>query len=78
MVGTMLRGEANSAVKVICAETRPYFQGSRLTASCVADMGFDVTVISDNMPAYVMHKRKVDIYTSASDVISMDGYVGIK
>lgn len=67
--------ETNKEIKVICAETRPYFQGSRLTASCVRDMGFDVTVITDNMPAYVMNKKKVDIFTSASDIITMDGYV---
>jgi methylthioribose-1-phosphate isomerase len=77
IVGMMLRfcREANNEIKVICAETRPYFQGSRLTASCAKDMGFDVTVISDNMPAYVMGQKKVDIFTSASDVITMDGHV---
>lgn len=77
IVGMMLRAcrETGKEIKVICPETRPYFQGARLTASCVCDMGFDVTVISDNMPAYVMNKRKVDVFTSAADVISMDGYV---
>jgi methylthioribose-1-phosphate isomerase len=76
-VGMMLLAcrEQNKDIKVICPETRPYYQGARLTASCVRDMGFDVTVITDNMPAYVMHKKKVNLYTSAADVISMDGYV---
>lgn len=62
-------------IKVFCAETRPYFQGARLTASCAYDMGFDVTVISDNMPAYTMKTKKIDLFTSAADVISCDGYV---
>lgn len=62
-------------IKVICAETRPYFQGARLTASCAYDMGFDVTVISDNMPAYTMKMKPIDLFTSAADVISCDGYV---
>ena len=62
-------------IKVICAETRPYFQGARLTASCAFDMGFDVTVISDNMPGYTMKMKKIDLFTSAADVISCDGYV---
>ncbi len=77
VIGMMLRAcrKANKEIHVICPETRPYFQGSRLTASCVCDMGFDVTVISDNMPAYVMHKKNVDVFTSASDVITLDGYV---
>lgn len=64
-----------NAIKVICAETRPYFQGARLTASCACDMGFDVTVICDNMPAYTMKMKKIDLFTSAADVISCDGYV---
>lgn len=77
IIGMMLRAcrKNGNEIKVICPETRPYFQGARLTASCVRDMGFDVTVITDNMPAYVMHQKNVDVFTSAADVISMDGYV---
>ena len=55
IVGTMLR-ECRSRgknIRLFCPETRPYFQGARLTASVCRDMGFDVTVISDNMPAFV-------------------------
>jgi Predicted translation initiation factor 2B subunit, eIF-2B alpha/beta/delta family len=36
---------------------------------------FYVTVITDNMPAYVMEEKKVDLFTSAADAICMDGYV---
>ena len=77
IVGTMLRAckEKNKHIKLICAETRPYFQGSRLTASVACDMGFDVTVISDNMPAYTMKSKQVDLFMSASDVITQDGHV---
>ena len=77
IIGMMLRACRNQGkeVKFICPETRPYFQGARLTASCICDMGFDVTVITDNMPGYVIHKKNVDVFTSAADVISMDGYV---
>ncbi len=77
IVGTTLREctKLGNKVKVICAETRPYFQGSRLTASVACDMGFDVTVISDNMPGYVLKKKNVDIFTSASDVITVDGHI---
>ena len=67
--------ERNMDIKLICAETRPYFQGARLTASVGSDMGFDVTVISDNMPGYVMKKKKVDIFTSGADVITLDGHI---
>ena len=77
IIGMMLRAcrKHNKNVKFICPETRPYFQGARLTASCICDMGFDVTVITDNMPAYTMGQKKVDVFTSAADVITMDGYV---
>ncbi|MEG1620518.1 MAG: S-methyl-5-thioribose-1-phosphate isomerase [Oscillospiraceae bacterium] len=77
IIGMMLRAcrKNNKNVKFICPETRPYFQGARLTASCICDMGFDVTVITDNMPAFVMKEKNVDVFTSAADVITMDGYV---
>jgi methylthioribose-1-phosphate isomerase len=38
-------------------------------------MGFDVTVITDNMPGYVMKQKEVDLFTSAADVITMDGHI---
>lgn len=65
----------NNNIKVFCAETRPYFQGARLTASVIQDMGIDVTVITDNMPGYVMKLKNVDVFTSAADAITMDGHV---
>lgn len=77
IVGTLLRElrRRGSDVKLICPETRPYFQGARLTASVARDMGFDVTVITDNMPAYVMEKKGVDLFTSAADIITLDGHI---
>ena len=77
IVGTMLR-ECRSRgknIRLFCPETRPYFQGARLTASVCRDMGFDVTVISDNMPAFVMQNEKVDVFTTAADAICCDGHV---
>lgn len=62
-------------IKIYCAETRPYFQGARLTASVCKDMGYDVTVITDNMPAFAIQNEKIDVFTSAADVICQDGYV---
>ena len=77
VIGTTLRAlrESGKEAKFICPETRPYFQGSRLTASVICDMGFDVTVISDNMPGYVLKEKNVDLFTSAADVITVDGHV---
>lgn len=67
--------ETGKNVKVICAETRPYFQGARLTASLANEMGLDTTVITDNMVAYALEHMYVDLFTSAADVITMDGSV---
>ena len=77
IVGLMLREakNRNKDIKVICPETRPYFQGARLTASVAQDQGFDTTVITDNMPAYVMEKKKVDLFTSGADAICLDGHI---
>ncbi|WP_262428831.1 S-methyl-5-thioribose-1-phosphate isomerase [Paratissierella segnis] len=77
IVGLMLKEakKRGNEIKLIVPETRPYFQGARLTASVAYDQGFDVTVITDNMPAYVIDKKKVDLFTSAADAICMDGYI---
>ena len=77
IVGQMLKvaKSRNNELKVYCAETRPYFQGARLTASVAKDMGFDVTVITDNMPAFAIQNEKIDVFTSAADVICQDGYI---
>lgn len=78
IVGQMCRvakeqGKGN--IRIFCPETRPYFQGARLTATVCHDMGMDVTVITDNMPAFVMKNENIDVFTSAADAICMDGYV---
>ena len=77
IVGQMLKvaGARGKQLRIYCPETRPYFQGARLTATVCHDMGFDVTVITDNMPAYVMQNEQIDVFTSAADAICMDGYV---
>ena len=77
IVGMMLR-EARSRgkdLKLFCAETRPYFQGARLTATVCSEMGFETTVITDNMPACLMQTRGVDVFTCAADAICLDGSV---
>lgn len=77
IVGMMLR-EAKSRGKslhIFCPETRPYFQGARLTATVCSEMGFDTTVITDNMPAFVMQREGIDAFTCAADAICLDGYI---
>lgn len=64
-----------NAIRLFCPETRPFFQGARFTATVCSEMGFDTTLITDNMPAFVMQKEHVDVFTCAADAISADGYV---
>lgn len=77
IVGMMLKEatKRNKNIKLFCPETRPYLQGARLTASVAKDQGFDVTVITDNMPAFTMQNKKIDLFTSAADSICMDGNI---
>jgi methylthioribose-1-phosphate isomerase len=77
IVGMMLKQcrLQGKEIRLFCPETRPYFQGARLTATVCRDMGFDVTVISDNMAASLMEREKVDVFTTAADAICCDGYV---
>lgn len=78
IVGQMcrvLKEQGKNDVRIFCPETRPYFQGARLTSTVCHDMGMDVTVITDNMPAFVMKNENIDVFTSAADAICMDGYV---
>lgn len=78
IVGQMCRVASETGkkdIRIFCPETRPYFQGARLTATVCRDMGMDVTVITDNMPAFVMKNENIDVFTSAADATCMDGYV---
>lgn len=77
IVGMMLREckIQNKNIELYCAETRPFLQGARFTASVAADMGFKVTVITDNMIAATIENKKIDLFTSAADTITKDGHV---
>lgn len=80
IIGMMLRAarKHKNDIKIYCAETRPYLQGARLTATCCAQMGFDTTVITDNMAAYSMQHKGIDLFTSAADTIARDGHIANK
>lgn len=67
--------EKGKKLSLICPETRPYLQGARLTASVALDMKVPVTVITDNMPAYILSKGMAQAFISAADVIALDGSV---
>jgi len=60
-------------IKFIATETRPYFQGSRLTAWELNYTGFDVTVIADNTVAKVMQEGRVDKVIVGADCLAKNG-----
>lgn len=80
IIGTVMRAarKLGKRFRVFCAETRPYLQGARLTAGCFAEMGFDTTVLTDNMAAYAMEREGIGLVTSAADTIAMDGHIANK
>lgn len=65
----------NKKIKVLANETRPYFQGARLTAPSLNEMGIPVEIICDGMGAYFMRQKSVNHYMTASDLVCMDGTV---
>jgi methylthioribose-1-phosphate isomerase len=54
-------------------ETRPYLQGSRLTAFELSHDQIPYSVISDNMAAYLMQLKKVDMVVVGADRIASNG-----
>lgn len=77
IIGMMLKEcrKRKKKIELFCAETRPFLQGARFTASVAKDMGFKVTVITDNMVAATIVNKKIDLFTSAADSITKDGYI---
>ncbi len=71
----VIRGaiDAGKRVAVIADETRPYLQGSRLTAWELAQDDIPVTVITDNMAGHVMKQGKVDCVVVGADRIAANG-----
>ncbi len=60
-------------LRVFADETRPLWQGSRLTAWELHQRGIPVTVICDSMAAHVMQTQKVDAVIVGADRITARG-----
>jgi len=65
-------------VKFFATETRPYLQGSRLTAWELKRQGFDVTLITDGMVAAVMSQGKVNKVIVGADHLAQNGDIANK
>ena len=71
----VIRGaiDAGKRVAVIADETRPFLQGSRLTAWELSKDNIPVTIITDNMAGHVMKQGKVDCVVVGADRIAANG-----
>jgi len=65
-------------IRVFSDETRPLLQGARLTTWELAQNGVEVTLICDNMAAWVMSKGMIDCVIVGSDRIAGNGDVANK
>ena len=70
--------EAGKMVDVIADETRPWFQGLRLTAFELMEDGIPVTVITDNAAGSLMRQKKIDLVITGADRIAANGDVANK
>jgi len=62
-------------IKVIATETRPLLQGARLTAYELKRDGIPVTLITDSMVGYVLHKRLANKVVVGADRIVRDAVI---
>ena len=70
--------DAGKQLHVFADETRPFLQGSRLTAWELMKDGIPTTVISDNMAAAIMRQGKIDAVVVGADRIAANGDVANK
>jgi len=70
--------EAGKQISVLADETRPFLQGSRLTAWELQKDDIPVTLICDNMAGYLMSKGEIDCIIVGADRIAANGDVANK
>jgi methylthioribose-1-phosphate isomerase len=70
--------EAGKKIHVFADETRPFLQGSRLTAWELVKDGIPTTVISDNMSGAMMRQGKIGAVIVGADRIAANGDVANK
>jgi len=70
--------EAGKKIHVYADETRPFLQGSRLTAWELMKDGIPTTVISDNMAGVMMQQGKIGAIVVGADRIAANGDIANK
>lgn len=74
----LLRERGEALPRVYVDETRPVLQGARLTAWELAQAGFPVTLICDNMAATVMASGRVEAAIVGCDRMAANGDIANK
>ena len=69
---------AGKRVRVLADETRPFLQGSRLTAWELLQDGIETVLITDNSAGSLMQAGEVDLVVVGSDRIAANGDVANK
>ena len=74
----MAAKEQNKGINVIATETRPLFQGARLTVWELMRKGIPVTLITDSMAGHFISKGDVNCVIVGADRIAANGDVANK
>ncbi len=77
LIGELAK-EQGKKLSFYATETRPYLQGSRLTAWELMRAGFEVTIITDNMVAYLLSLGKVTKIIVGADHLTLNGDIANK
>jgi methylthioribose-1-phosphate isomerase len=70
--------DAGKRIRVLADETRPFLQGSRLTAWELMRDDIDTTLITDNMAGALMRDGEVDLVVVGSDRVAANGDIANK
>jgi methylthioribose-1-phosphate isomerase len=65
--------DAGRKVIVYAEETRPFLQGSRLTAFEMMEEGIECYIITDGMSGWLMNSRKIDAVLVGCDRVARNG-----
>lgn len=77
LIGEFCRRQGKR-IEFFVTETRPYLQGSRLTAWELKGAGFPVTVMTDGMVASIMAQNKITKVIVGADQLAQNGDIANK
>jgi methylthioribose-1-phosphate isomerase len=70
--------ESGNPITVLADETRPFFQGARLTAWELHRDGIPVTILTDGMAGWLMRRGEISCVVVGADRVAANGDVANK